>query len=82
MIRTAWLQDRRTQKFCDVLNRWERKELSAQEAGFKHVFECDNESAVVMVLWSRRMGVTESEWKIRTVPMRTLHVIFIRNDHR
>jgi transposase len=33
MNRTAWLQDRRMQKFRDVLNRWERKELSAQEAG-------------------------------------------------
>jgi transposase len=33
MNRTAWLQDRRMQKFCDVLHRWERKELSAQEAG-------------------------------------------------
>jgi hypothetical protein len=25
MNRTAWLQDRRMQKFRDVLNRWERK---------------------------------------------------------
>jgi transposase len=33
MNRTAWLQDRRMQKFRDVLSRWERKELSAQEAG-------------------------------------------------
>jgi transposase len=33
MNRTAWLQDRRMQKFRDVLNRWERKELSAHEAG-------------------------------------------------
>ena len=33
MIRTAWLQDRRMQKFCDVLNGWERKDLLAQEAG-------------------------------------------------
>src|SRR5215470_10086492 len=33
MNRTTWLQDRRMQKFRDVLNRWERKELSAQEAG-------------------------------------------------
>jgi transposase len=33
MNRTTWLQDRRMQKFRDVLSRWERKELSAQEAG-------------------------------------------------
>jgi transposase len=33
MNRTAWLQDRRMQKFRNVLSRWERKELSAQEAG-------------------------------------------------
>ena len=30
MNRTAWLQDRRMQKFRDVLNRWEHKELSAR----------------------------------------------------
>jgi hypothetical protein len=33
MNRTAWLQDRRMQEFRDVLSRWERKELSAFEAG-------------------------------------------------
>lgn len=33
MNRTAWLQDRRMQKFRDVLSRLERKELSALEAG-------------------------------------------------
>src|SRR5215468_10721906 len=33
MKRTTWLQDRRMQKFRDVLSRWERKELSAMEAG-------------------------------------------------
>jgi transposase len=33
MNRTAWLQDRRMERFCDVLGRWERKELSAAEAG-------------------------------------------------
>src|SRR5712671_4355890 len=33
MNRTTWLQDRRMQKFRDVLSRWERKELSALEAG-------------------------------------------------
>jgi transposase len=32
MNRTAWLQDRRMQKFRDVLSRWERKQLSALEA--------------------------------------------------
>jgi transposase len=33
MNRAAWLQDRRMQKFRDVLSRWESKELSALEAG-------------------------------------------------
>jgi len=33
MNRTTWLQDRRMQKFRDVLSRWESKELSAMEAG-------------------------------------------------
>jgi len=33
MNRTAWLQDRRMEKFRAVLSRWERKELSANEAG-------------------------------------------------
>jgi len=33
MNRATWLQDRRMQKFRDVLSRWEGKELSALEAG-------------------------------------------------
>jgi transposase len=33
MNRTTWLQDRRMKKFRDVLSRWERKDLSAMEAG-------------------------------------------------
>lgn len=33
MNRTAWLEDRRMQKFRDVLSRWEGRELSAMEAG-------------------------------------------------
>jgi transposase len=33
MNRAAWLQDRRMQKFRDVLSRWERGELSMMEAG-------------------------------------------------
>jgi len=33
MNRTAWLQDRRMQKFRDVLSRWEAGELSMMEAG-------------------------------------------------
>ena len=32
MNRTAWLQDRRMQKFRDVLSRWESKQLSMLEA--------------------------------------------------
>lgn len=33
MDRTTWLQDRRMQKFRDVLSRWEAGELSMMEAG-------------------------------------------------
>jgi hypothetical protein len=33
MNRTAWLQDRRMEKFCDAWSRWKARELSAQEAG-------------------------------------------------
>lgn len=33
MNRTTWLQDRRMQKFRDVLSRWERGNLSMMEAG-------------------------------------------------
>ena len=33
MNRTTWLQDRRMQKFRDVLSRWERGDLSMLEAG-------------------------------------------------
>jgi transposase len=33
MNRTAWLQDRRMQKFRDVLSRWERGGLSMMDAG-------------------------------------------------
>lgn len=33
MNRTSWLQDRRMEKFRDVLSRWERRELSMMEAG-------------------------------------------------
>jgi transposase len=33
MNQATWLQDRRMQKFREVLSRWERKELSAMEAG-------------------------------------------------
>ena len=33
MNRTTWLQDRRMQKFRDVLGRWESGELSMMEAG-------------------------------------------------
>ncbi len=32
MNRTAWLQERRMEKFCDVLGRYEAKRLSALDA--------------------------------------------------
>ena len=46
MNRTTWLQDRRMQKFRDVLSRWEGKELSALEAG------------EILGMWSDSSGVT------------------------
>jgi transposase len=64
MNRTAWLQDRRMQKFRDVLSRWERKELSAMEAGeilgcserqfrrYRRRYEEDGEDGLV----DRRLG--------------------------
>ena len=33
MKRAAWLQERRMQKFLDVLSRWESGDLSMLEAG-------------------------------------------------
>ena len=33
MNRATWLQDRRMQKFRDVLSRWKAGELSMMEAG-------------------------------------------------
>jgi hypothetical protein len=33
MNRTTWLQDRRMDRFSDVLSRWKARELSGQEAG-------------------------------------------------
>jgi hypothetical protein len=33
MNRAAWLQDRRMQKFRDILSRWEAGQLSMLEAG-------------------------------------------------
>ncbi len=33
MNRATWLQDRRMQKFWDVLSRWESGQLSMMEAG-------------------------------------------------
>jgi hypothetical protein len=64
MNRTTWLQDRRMQKFRDVLSRWERKELSAMEAGeilgcserqfrrYRRRYEEDGEDGLV----DRRLG--------------------------
>jgi len=64
MNRAAWLQDRRMQKFRDVLSRWERKELSAMEAGeilgmserqfrrYRHRYEEDGLGGLV----DRRLG--------------------------
>jgi hypothetical protein len=64
MNRTAWLQDRRMQKFRDVLSRWERRELSMMEAGevlgmserqfrrYRDRFEEEGEAGLV----DRRLG--------------------------
>ena len=64
MNRTTWLQDRRMQKFRDVLSRWERRELSMLEAGellgmserqfrrYRERFEEEGEAGLV----DRRLG--------------------------
>lgn len=64
MNRTTCLQDRRMQKFRDVLSRWERRELSMMEAGellgmserqfrrYRDRFEEDGEAGLV----DRRLG--------------------------
>ena len=64
MNRTTWLQDRRMQKFRDVLSRWEHKQLSAMEAG--EILGCSErqfrryraryEEAGVAGLVDRRLG--------------------------
>lgn len=33
MNRTGWRQERRIEKFLDLLSRWERRDLSMMEAG-------------------------------------------------
>ena len=64
MNRTTWLQDRRMQKFRDVLSRWERQELSMMEAGellgmserqfrrYRERFEEEGEAGLI----DRRLG--------------------------
>ena len=54
MNRTAWLQDRRMKKFRDVLNRWERNELSAQAAGEILGFRSGSSAVIGVVV--RKMG--------------------------
>lgn len=88
MDRTAWLQDRRVEKFRDVLSRWEAKSLSALEAAemlgmsertfrrYRHRFETDGLEG----LHDRRLGrasaravaVDKVEWMVETY--RTHHV--------
>jgi Winged helix-turn helix len=64
MNRATWLQGRRMLKFRDVLNRWERRELSMMEAGellgmserqfrrYRERFEEDGEAGLI----DRRLG--------------------------
>ena len=64
MNRATWLQGRRMLKFRDVLNRWERRELSMMEAGellgmserqfrrYRERFEEEGEQGLV----DRRLG--------------------------
>ena len=64
MNRATWLQDRRMQKFRDVLSRWERRELSMMEAAevlgmserqfrrYRARFEEDGEAGLL----DRRLG--------------------------
>src|SRR5947209_15470601 len=64
MNRMTWLQDRRMQKFRDVLSRWERRQLSMIEAGellgmserqfrrYRERFEDEGEAGLI----DRRLG--------------------------
>jgi hypothetical protein len=58
MNRTAWLQDRRMQKFRDVLSRWERKELSALEAG--ELLGCSERQSGAIGFAMKRTGLPGS----------------------
>src|SRR5207248_9799838 len=69
MNRTTWLQDRRMQKFRDVLSRWERRELSMMEASellgmserqfrrYRERFEEEGEAGLI----DRRLGKASPE---------------------
>src|SRR5712691_8790958 len=69
MNRTTWLQDRRMQKFRDVLSRWERRGLSMLEAAellgmserqfrrYRHRFDEEGEAGLV----DRRLGKISSK---------------------
>jgi Winged helix-turn helix len=69
MNRATWLQDRRMQKFRDVLSRWERRELSMLEAGellgmserqfrrYRDRFEEEGEAGLL----DRRLGKVSSK---------------------
>ena len=80
MSRTTWLQDRRMKKFRDVLSRWERKELSAMEAGellgcserqfrrYRQRYEDEGEMGLVDKrvgrVSAKRVPVDEIEWML------------------
>ena len=79
MNRTTWLQDRRMQKFRDVLSRWERGSLSMMEAGellgmserqfrrYRDRFEEDGDAGLL----DRRLGKPSA----KQVPARELRLV-------
>lgn len=80
MKRTAWLQERRMQKFQDVLGRWEKKRLSGLEAAeilgmserqfrrYRRRYEQDGIGGLVDKRLgkasARRVAVSEIEWML------------------
>jgi hypothetical protein len=67
MNRTGWLQDRRMQKFRDILSRWERGALSMMEAGELPMIPVDERNAEVRAIKSGLIG-----WDgVRSSPART-----------
>ncbi len=56
MNRTTWLQDRRMQKFRDVLSRWERRR-AVDAGGWRACWGCRSGSSGAIATATRRMGL-------------------------